>query len=431
MSARILRFVYWLWFLVVPLALAALMLWLLTPPEGVPSSGLRWLARDQPVPALIVFFTIFSVVLYHFRHDLPLARFVGVRGREDLPRILRRDYEHALHLLDEADRILKRREQAIEREVPRRVRDELRTALADLRQAVDRQPIDIDEFPVRLRRAAKLVDRHLARWQKGELREYAESIGLALGVALLLRAFVVEAFKIPSGSMLPTLQIQDHIFVNKFTYGPNIPLTKKRIWQSMPPKRGDIIVFEFPYPEATQSHEDFIKRVIALPGDTLEAVGGHPIINGWKVPNCRVGSFGFEETSPHSEGELFVEYLGEYAYLTQYAEPRRLHQGPYVVAPGEVWVMGDNRHRSSDSREWRKGDGGGVPYSHIKGRALFVWLNFAPNGGISWDRLFTNVMGKPRLPKGAPSHLVQGIERCLAQRPTPEAATPPPPRGSK
>ena len=112
--------------------------------------------------------------------------------------------------------------------------------------------------------------------------------------AMALRAFVVEAFKIPSGSMIPTLQVGDHIFVNKFTYGPAIPWTHKRVWNGMPPSRGDVMVFAFPeHPE-----QDFIKRVIAVPGDRLEARGGHPIINGWEVPSCRVGPYNYLEGEP-------------------------------------------------------------------------------------------------------------------------------------
>src|SRR4030095_623687 len=116
--------------------------------------------------------------------------------------------------------------------------------------------------------------RVLSRWRKSELREYIESIGVAVMVAVLLRALVVEAFKIPSGSMLPTLQIGDHIFVNKFIYGPMVPLLNKRMLSRMPPSRGDVIVFENPDHGPGDEREDYIKRVIALPGDVLEADAG-------------------------------------------------------------------------------------------------------------------------------------------------------------
>src|SRR5262249_31553650 len=131
---------------------------------------------------------------------------------------------------------------------------------------------------------------------------------IAVAVALILRAFVVEAFKIPSGSMIPTLMIGDHIFVNKFTYGPLIPWTDKRLFSRMPPARGDVMVFKFP----ENKTQDFIKRVIAIPGDTLEAVDGRPIINGWLVPHCYVGPYHYEGRA----AELYVEYLEDKTYFT-------------------------------------------------------------------------------------------------------------------
>jgi signal peptidase I len=430
--SKLIRYVFWaVWFVLVPAALAFLAVWVLKPPDALAPTGaiskLRWIVQDQPVPAGIVLFTLFEMVLYHFRHDLPLAGQVGVGGRNDLPREVRREYEHAAQLLDEAERILARRQGAVERAVPSSVRAEITESLDELRDTMDQKPFDEARFGDAYDRAHRLISRHLGRWQKSELREYAESIGIAVGVALLLRAFVVEAFKIPSGSMLPTLQIQDHIFVNKFAYGPTVPFTKSRLFERMPPKYGDVMVFENPQ----NPHEDFIKRAVAFEGDTLTVDSGHPSINGWRVPNCEVGSYDFRDGDDLStkRGELFIEFLGEYAYLTLFDDERggMGREGPYKVAPGEVWVLGDNRNNSSDSRAWFGGRGGGVPYRNIKGRAMFVWMSFGADGGITWDRLLVNVMGKPRLPKEAPAELVAGIERCLANRPPIEQTTPPRP----
>jgi signal peptidase I len=253
---------------------------------------------------------------------------------------------------------------------------------------------------------------------------------------------VVEAFKIPSGSMLPTLQIQDHIFVNKLAYGPPIPFTSMRLFSRLPPKRGDVMVFEYPDPNSAAERQDCIKRVIAVEGDTLEVHDGHPIINGWKVPSCSVGDYTFDEGPEGSfrqedlkNGELFMEYLGEYAYLTLYefrdGEERRRpgtkREGPYHIKQGETWVLGDNRNNSSDSRAWNGGRGGGVPDPNIKGRAMFVWLNFKKNGWPDVDRLFTHVLGTPKLPVGAPPHILAGIDKCLKQRPPFDQTLPPPP----
>jgi signal peptidase I len=202
------------------------------------------------------------------------------------------------------------------------------------------------------------------------------------------------------------------------------------VWNAMPPARGDVMVFAFPeHPE-----QDFIKRVIAIPGDRLEARGGHPIINGWEVPSCRVGPFSYFEGEPplqtKHEGDLFVEFLEDEAYFTFYDSASAAfpeHQGPYVVKPGEVWVMGDNRNNSHDSRMWWNGQGGGVPFENIKGRALFVWLSVSDS--VDWSRLGAPVMGRPRLPPAQRS-LEPAVEKCLKGRPPLDQTTPPPhPKG--
>jgi signal peptidase I len=439
------RYLLWpLWFVIVPAGLSALTYNLVAPTETVIPitfwDNVQFWVKDQPVPTLIVLFTIFEMVLYSYRHSLPGAQYLGTTERSDVPKTVRREYEQASHLLDEAERIQRKNRSAVERALTAELRSELNEALEELRDSMGKAPFDERHFLERYDRASRLVSKHLGAWQKGELREYMESIGVAVGVALLLRAGVVEAFKIPSGSMLPTLQIQDHIFVNKLAYGPPIPFTDTRLFERLPPKRGDVMVFEFPDPNPNAEEQDFIKRVIAVEGDTLEVVDGHPIINGWKVPSCQVGDYSFDE-GPEGfkgdelkKGELFMEYLGEYAYLTLYEfrdgeerRPRNKHEGPYVAKSGETWVLGDNRNNSSDSRAWNGGRGGGVPDANIKGRAMFVWLNFKKNGFPDFDRLFTHVLGTPKLPVGAPPHILAGIDRCLKSRPPLDQTLPPPP----
>jgi signal peptidase I len=257
------------------------------------------------------------------------------------------------------------------------------------------------------------------------LRRLAVPFFVILGISAIpllfcTRAFVVEAFKIPGGSMIPTLLVGDHIFVSKSAYGAAIPFTRARLG-TCPPKRGEVVVFAFPeHPE-----QDFVKRVVALPGDTLSTRAGHPVLNGWRVPNCRVGRWSYwDQDSPtsHHEGDLYVEFLGDESYLAFYDEmsgafPEEM--GPYVVKAGEYWVMGDNRNNSHDSRMWFGGRGGGVPFDHSRGRALFVWLSeFGSRKGLA--------VHKPTLPDSAAS--LQGVlDACLKQRP---AQTLPPPRAN-
>jgi signal peptidase I len=425
--ADLFRYVFWgFWFFLVPATLAyGAVTWLSASDLVGPLDDF---AREQTVPAWIVAFTGFEWLLWLVRYRLPLAERFSLGGRSDLPVAVRQDYESATHLLEEADRVLGRHGPAIEQRMGAAKRQEVVVAVEALREAMKTQPFESGRFESAYASANELVTSRLSPWRKGEVREYAESIGVALIVALLLRALIVEAFKIPSGSMKPTLQIGDHIFVNKFEYGPKLPLLDRRVFSDLPPARGDVMVFEYPDINPRNERQDFIKRVIALPGDTLEVDSGHPIINGWRVPSCRVGKYVYDESDvlgPHS-GELFVEYLGETAYLAVYDDNfYAQRQGPYRVAQGEVWVLGDNRHNSSDSRAWQRADGqrgAGVPFDSIKGRAMIVW--WPPS------RMLVHVMGEPQLPDGAAPELTAALERCLANRPPLDQTVPPAPRNA-
>jgi signal peptidase I len=188
---------------------------------------------------------------------------------------------------------------------------------------------------------------------------------------LLHRRFVVEAFKIPAASMMPTLRVGDHLFVDKIS-----------AWQ-----RGNVVVFPFP----EHPNQDFIKRVLAVGGDRIEFDHSHPILNGTPIPSCKVGSFYYDDPdgAVRHQGDLFVESLDGHAYFAFYdrrAEPFPERQGPWTVKPGEVFVIGDNRNNSHDSRMWYGGEGGGVPKGTIKGVAAVVWMS-VNDQGEDWNRM--------------------------------------------
>jgi signal peptidase I len=417
-----LRYLFWVfWFFLVPAAAAyGLIIWLSASDLVGP---LDEAAREQSVPAGIVAFTLFEAFLWYFRHRLPFSAPLSVGGRLGLSPEQRKELEAGAHLVDEAERLIAGHRKDIQKKLGASKLEEIEAAVSDLALTMKADAFQPERFTLAFTHASEAVE-GLAPWRKSELREYAESIGVAILVALLLRAVVVEAFKIPSGSMKPTLQINDHIFVSKFSYGPKIPLLNERIFENLPPRRGDVMVFEYPDINPANERQDYIKRVIAIPGDTLEADSGHPIINGWRVPSCKVGKYVDEDPSGFGQhtGDLYVEFLEDTAYLALYDDhhfPQR--QGPYQVAPGEVWVMGDNRHNSLDSRAWQRGGGrigAGVPYANIKGRAMIVWFPAS--------RMLVNVMGKPVLPDGAPEELIAGIDRCMEQRPPAKDTVPPP-----
>ncbi len=430
------RFAFYLiWVLAVPLALAVGTVWLFTPADGAGEvGGLRTLVSEQKIPFGILFFTAFAIAVWRFRYDLPLSALAGIAGRADVPPSLRPRYEEAGALIEEARRILKARKKDIQRELTSSEREDVHQALGDLDDAMNAEPFVAKTFERAHNKADRVIGEHLGRWRKGEIREYAESIAIAIGVALLLRALAVEAFKIPSGSMIPTLMVGDHIFVNKLSYGPTIPYTETRLFPDLPPMRGDVMVFKYP----EKPEQDFIKRVIAVPGDSLEVVDGRPVINGWVVPHCPVGAFEHDGRT----GELYVEYLEDKAYFTLYDMPTaektcdssRDCEGEgtcyaglcgtdyksFHVSPNEVWVMGDNRNNSHDSRSWYNGRGGGVPFENIKGRAMFVFATFGPGGNFT-DRMLVNVMGKPHLP-ASQQRLQPALDKCL--RTVPEHTTP-------
>jgi signal peptidase I len=184
--------------------------------------------------------------------------------------------------------------------------------------------------------------------KKSLFREYSEAIIIAVLLALFIRQFAVQAFTIPSGSMMDTLLIGDYILVNKFLYGAEIPLTDRHLPAVRDPHRGDIVVFKYPNDET----RDFIKRIIAVGGDTVQVRDNRVTLNGRLIdePYVRPGSFSGPAGSPCS-----------YAYA---CEPLRVPEGSY-------FVMGDNRDNSQDSRYW-----GFLPRENVKGKALLIYWSY-------------------------------------------------------
>ena len=293
-----------------------------------------------------------------------------------------------------------------------------------------------------------LVDELIKRPPKSTTRDYVESIGAAILIALALRAFVIEAFKIPSSSMYPTLEIGDHIFVNKFIYGVRIPWTKTKFFEVRKPERGEVIVFMQP----CQVERDYIKRVVAVGGDTVEVRCNVVYVNGKAVPSKMMQEACEYEDRNEDASDWFTrhcsryrETVGELDYDTYHDAERPLrereaaqgnargdlrdfpahdrilnncsnqkdfesrpakNQKPgqivetdpnpkdpckpqlhYVVPENHVFVLGDNRNNSNDSRVW-----GSVPIENIKGKALFIWLSYShwdpfDWSGIRWGRI--------------------------------------------
>jgi len=221
---------------------------------------------------------------------------------------------------------------------------------------------------------------------KSFYKEWIEPFLIAAVVALFIRQFVVEAFKIPSGSMIPTLDIGDHLLVNKFVYGPRIPFTDIRIFTWKAPKRGEIIVFKYPENES----KNFIKRVVGLPGDKIEIKKGILFINDQPVPVIAQGVFKEKEQvdspSYYEKPKHFEERLGIVKHEIQYLRDQSSYDfGPKLVPAESVFVMGDNRDNSQDSRVW-----GFVKFEKILGRALIIYWSWdGDDRWVRWERIGT------------------------------------------
>jgi signal peptidase I len=201
-----------------------------------------------------------------------------------------------------------------------------------------------------------------ARRRKSLVREYGEAIVIAILLALVIRTLVVQAFTIPSGSMMDTLLVGDYILVNKFLYGPEIPFADWRLPGFREPHRGDIIVFKYPQDEK----RDFIKRIVGTPGDVVQVRGNQVYVNGQAMIEPYV-----KHTSPPMAhgGQAFCGY----AYACE----------PTPVPAGSYFVMGDNRDNSQDSRYW-----GFVKRDKIKGKAfLTYWSWDSDRHWLRWWRL--------------------------------------------
>jgi signal peptidase I len=212
--------------------------------------------------------------------------------------------------------------------------------------------------------------------------EYARSFFPVLLLVLLLRSFLFEPFRIPSGSMMPTLLEGDFIFVNKFAYGLRLPVLNSKFLETGQPERGDVVVFRLPTDESV----NYIKRIVGLPGDTVVIDESGVIINGERVSRERMGAY--EEEAGKV---IFLENLGENPHeMLLRSNGAGGPEGEHIVPPGHFFMMGDNRDNSKDSRF----DGVGfVPEANLVGRAVRIWMSWrSPSeGGPRWGRIGQSV----------------------------------------
>jgi signal peptidase I len=205
--------------------------------------------------------------------------------------------------------------------------------------------------------------------KKSIAREYLESLIVAVILALFVRTWVFQAFKIPSGSMEPNLLIGDHLIVNRMVFAPAVTGVERAVLPGRPIQRGDVVVFKFP----KEPERDFIKRVVGLPGDELVMRQKAVFINGKKIEEPYAPASAPASPAGQPPGDIRLE---EY--------------GPVTVPTGQYFMMGDNRDNSEDSRYW-----GFMPETYVKGRALFIYFSFNESNGsmfsVAWNRLLNRV----------------------------------------
>jgi signal peptidase I len=241
-----------------------------------------------------------------------------------------------------------------------------------------RPPVSEEHRAEALRRVNRSPGQH---W--GLFLEWAKSFTIAIVLFLFVRTFLVEAFKIPSGSMEKTLLVGDFLLVNKLVYGAEVPFTGKHLPAIRHPQRGDVIVFQWP----KDPSKNFVKRLVGAPDDTLWMRDGKLFVNGIEQHERYVTHSDSLDGDPTSE-----EFNWQKRFLVQTAEaaplnvPSRNNWGPLVVPKDEYFVLGDNRDNSLDSRYWEF-----VPDSLIRGRPMFVYYSYAPDSldrmsWLSWIR---------------------------------------------
>lgn len=415
------------WFVAVPAVVTCLMLRFLLPSLTSTSSFLKFIARTgntSPIYFGVVLFVLLSTVTRHWRYYLPgysLTLPIGNWPKERVEFERFRILESAAMLRQQ---LLRARAMRLRmRALSGNENAELNIRLQELDAVIGQGNAAQAEVLVNnIRRIAKRV---LSAERRRELFVVAAAIMLPASLALLLRTYVFETYEITSNSMLPTLEQGNRVGVSKGAYrsliGHVIPRNSAKI-----PRRGDVIIFNH---DSDNGPEKLAKRVIGIPGDRITMDGGVPVINGWPVPHCDVGIFANVGAELQTTvGRLMVEFLEDRAYLTLYTPFVTPFASQYEVRENEVFVLGDNRNSSIDSRAWNGGRGGGVATAKIDGRVEIFLIGTIHGGTADFSRIFHRLSTDVHIHGLDTSQLEQKVAACLRKKP---AQTYPPPTANK
>jgi signal peptidase I len=362
-----------------------------------------------PVPCALGLFLSFALLLRYWLPRVPGGRFAST-----LPvRIVTYAEHRDLRTYAEAALLHRLLSRSLGRDLQKASSDAQRGLLRD---HLDRLATALESHDASrvARIASELRTMAAARLAARQRRDtFLLFVGLttAGATAFILRMIVVETYQVLSGSMLPALRAGDRIVVNKLAYrrklGPIEELEPS-------PERGDLVVFRN---TVSDGPEHLVKRVIALPGDTVTMRGDRPVINGWAVPGCDAGLYVYPVVDGAVRGRLRIEFLGAHAYATVQSAGTPMPE-PYVVKDGELFVLGDNRTSSSDSRSWNSGQGAGVPFGTVEGRASWFFLATRRDGRVDFAE-FMRSLDRRLTAEGIDARsLEQGIARCLNEWPS-------------
>jgi signal peptidase I len=418
-----------LWVGVIPALLAALALKYLVPPFGsdLPVTFTR-ACHENPVIVGVVCFLSFSIVLRYWRFSLP-----GGRYASSLPASVAPDERDGDRLREWAelaalyDGLSSRGAKArLARTLDDAGKAAFQGELTELEAGLETSDLTRARkaaAPVAARAAGVLA----AKRRREGLRILGAAVAAAV-IAGMVRATVVQPYRVISGSMLPTLEPGDQLAGNKLAFAGQLP------------QRGDVIIFRssavtgaWSVPPGLHFPDVLVKRAIGRPGDRIGMNSGVPVINGWEVPTCVAGDYLYllpDGESGASRGHVVVEFLEDQAYLTVHAIGIPAFEGTYEVQPGEVFVLGDNRTNSVDSRSRRPGQNAGVPASAIEARGQWFLVGTTRSGDADLSRFFEplDALSRRARTEGLginTADLEAGVARCLAQRPS--QTSPPPP----
>ena len=388
-----------LWFFAVPALLSAVYV-----RYGVPSAaGVRSelgralvrLAHDQLVPLGVGSFLLFTWLFRYWRLHLPGARWLSTAG--DFARFARNPRQWSL----------------LERKLSAESLRELATVLQRLEAEIDRNDIATAARTERAARALAAPALRAREWSHA-LQAVAAAVFAAM-FALLIREHALAPVRVLSGSMLPNLTPGDLLLADRTAYRTRLSGVAPGGDEKMP-RRGDIVVFT--PPEGEETSEPLVKRVIGIPGDRIAMRGSRPVINGWEVPACDAGHYLYVLPDGAVSARLWVEFMDDRAYLTVAAPALRQFPEPYEVKAGEVFVLGDNRNNSSDSRAWNEGHGAGAKLDAIVGRVRWFLLGARRDQHFDLSRLLGDADSARLHLEGIDVTVLQeSIAKCLAEWP--------------